>query len=84
MTFAEAGNYKITFGAHKGKTLFQIARNDEGFTYLMWAQKTFSQDPRTDTALLRAALATYFAEESVQKRYRQRALLDSDYAAHDA
>lgn len=36
VTFDTAKNYRLNFGKHKGKTLNEVAFDNEGLTYLAW------------------------------------------------
>jgi len=67
MTFAEAKEVIITFGMHKGKTIDQIATEDEGLKYLDWLYGHKTIYSGTNIAKIKEALEIYLADPSIQK-----------------
>jgi uncharacterized protein (DUF3820 family) len=63
MTFDQAKTFVMPFGKHKGRTLEQIASDDEGLQYLDWL---FGE--RGDGGFqLDRALVAYLEDPSIQK-----------------
>jgi hypothetical protein len=61
MTFAEAGAKKLVFGKHTGRTIDDVAKTNEGLTYLDWLRGVVKAQ------WLRDALDTYMDDESIAR-----------------
>lgn len=62
-TFDEAKVYKLNFGKHKGRSLNNLAIDDEGLQYLTWLAETCDGAKYPDTY---AALGLFLSDERVQ------------------
>lgn len=72
MTFREAQSFRMPFGKHKGRTLDEIARSDEGLRYLDFMYGDMEKPSPTMTAL-----AAYLGDAAIQ---RELAGLEDDHA----
>ena len=62
MTFAQAQQFVMPLGKHKGKTLDDIASTDEGLKYLDWIVGEGFLWDRTEEAI-----KTYLADPAIQR-----------------
>lgn len=66
MTFAKARVFVLNFGKHKGETIDDIARTDEGLKYLDWLAGLKRLHPATLDALV-----SYLQEPSIAGELRR-------------
>lgn len=65
MTFAQAKQYRIPFGKHRGKSLDEIAETDDGLRYLDWFR---GEDPSSPSAIrAKEMIEVYLADEAIAK-----------------
>jgi len=66
MTFQQATAFKMPFGKHRGKTLGELAAEDDGLRYMGWllGEKEKGADKRNDVLL---ALQAYLSDPSIKK-----------------
>jgi hypothetical protein len=69
MTFDQAKAYEMPFGKHKGRTLDDIAKDDDGLRYLDWMRGAREEDGKNDT--VDKALRTYLDDPSIQKELEE-------------
>jgi hypothetical protein len=78
VTFDRAKNWRMPFGEHKGRTLDDIAKDDNGLRYLdRLAGWEKLQDP------LRDALLSYLADPAIQAELEKLGLTGLDPALDD-
>ena len=65
MTFTEAAAFVMPFGQHKGRTLDDIASDDEGLSYLGWLRGVREEEEQDWPVDL--ALATYLDDPAIAK-----------------
>jgi len=63
MTFKEAATFKMPFGKYGGKTLDEIATDDDGLRYLDWIKCERDKD----IELVDVALKTYLNDSAIKK-----------------
>jgi uncharacterized protein (DUF3820 family) len=66
MTFLQSRDFKMPFGKYRGKTLDEIASNDEGLRYLDWLYG----ETETEAGPVQDALRVYLADPTIAKDLR--------------
>jgi hypothetical protein len=65
MTFEAAKDFEMPFGKHKGRTLDDIAKDDDGLRYLDWMRGVREEDGKNND--VDKALRAYLDDPSIQK-----------------
>lgn len=65
MTFKDAAAFVMPFGKHKGRTLDDIAADDDGLQYLDWMRGVREDDGKNDQ--VDRALRAYIDDPAIQK-----------------
>lgn len=60
-TFAQARDFVMPYGAHKGKTVDKVAETDAGLRYLDW----LFGEIENDDSVVRDALGVYLADPAI-------------------
>lgn len=69
MTFREAAEFRMPFGAHEGKTLDQIAETDEGLKYLDWLLGDMQRNKSSCSIV--DALKAYLTDPAIKAELRR-------------
>jgi hypothetical protein len=66
-TFAQARDFVLPYGTHKGKTLDKVAETDSGLRYLDWL---FGEIEAEDSAV-RDALGVYLTDSAIASEVKR-------------